>query len=216
MTNDGKFFVSVIIGAVLVIGAVILFAGRGDDTKIGDVVAKDAYKLGADSAPVKIIAFEDFQCPACKSAEPAVRQMLKDYADKVQYEFVHFPLPIHANAEEAALASEAAGKQGKFWEMKNLLYDNQEGWANESNPDNYFGQLAKQLGLDMNKFIDAYKSDELRDKIKTHVAAAEKAGINQTPTFVVNGKLIAGAQSIDGWRKIIDEAIAASSTPAPQ
>lgn len=208
MSGEGKFFGIVAVAAVVIIGLIVIFSRGGE--KVVDVSGGDAYKVGPDDAKVKIIAFEDFQCPACKAAEPAIRQMIKDYPTTVQFVFRHFPLPIHPNAEEAALAAEAAGVQGKFWEMKELIYDTQENWSTMSNPDNYFGDLAKQLGLDLDRFKDSYRSDSLKQKIKTDLEAAGAAQVNQTPTFFVNGKKVTGAQSLDDWKKLIDEA---SSTP---
>lgn len=209
MSGEGKFFGIVAVVAVVIIGLVVVFS-RGDNKPV-DVSGGSAYKVGPDDAKVKIIAFEDFQCPACAAAEPAVRQMIKDNSATVQFVFRHFPLPIHPNAEEAALAAEAAGVQGKFWEMKELIYDNQEAWSSLSSPDNYFGDLAKQLNLDLNKFKDDYRSDSLKQKIKADVDAAELAQVNQTPTFFVNGKKVTGAQSAGDWKKLIEEA---QTTPA--
>lgn len=208
MSGEGKFFGIVALAAVIVIGLVVVFSGG--DGKTTDVAVGDAYKVGPDDAKVKIIAFEDLQCSACKAAEPALRQMIKNNSTTVQFVFRHFPLPMHPNAEEAALAAEAAGVQGKFWEMKELIYDNQEAWSSLSSPDNYFGDLAKQLELDLDKFKDSYRSDSLKQKIKADVDAANAAEVNQTPTFFVNGKKVTGAQSADAWKKLIEEA---SATP---
>jgi protein-disulfide isomerase len=210
MSSEGKFFTVVAIIAALAIGAIIIFSKNNQ--KIIDVSGGDSYKIGPDDAKVKIIAFEDFQCPACKAAEPAIRQVIKEYSTTVQFVFRHFPLPFHPNAEEAALAAEAAGAQGKFWEMKELLYDTQESWSALSNPDNYFGDLAKELGLDLDKFKNSYRSSELKQKIKADIEAAKAAQVNQTPTFFVNGKKVIGAQSLESWKKLIEEA---SSQPTP-
>lgn len=209
MSGDSKFFGIVVVVAVAIIGLIVVFSRVG--SKVTDVSAGDSYKTGPDDAKVKIIAFEDFQCPACRAAEPALRQMIKDNSTTVQFVFRHFPLPIHPNAEEAALAAEAAGVQGKFWQMKELIYDNQDGWSSQTSPDNYFGELAKQLELDINKFKDDYRSDKLKQKIKNDVTAGSEANVNQTPSFFVNGKLITGAQSAEDWAKLITEA---STTPA--
>lgn len=204
MSSDSKFFVGVIVAAVLAVLGFILFSGNGDQTV--DVAAGDAYKIGPDSAKVKIIAFEDFQCPACKAAEEPLRLMLDEYEGRVQFTFRHFPLPSHPHAEEAALAAEAAGSLGKFWEMKELLYDTQDSWSSLQNPDNFFGELATELELDLGKFKDAYKSNNAKERVKADLAAGQQAGASQTPTFYVNGKEHAGSQSLENWKTIIAEA----------
>lgn len=208
MSGEGKFFGIVAVVAVVIIGLVVIFSRGGE--KVVDVSGGDAYKVGPDDAKVKIIAFEDFQCPACKFAEEPLREVIKNNPTTLQFVFRHFPLPSHPNAEEAALAAEAAGLQGKFWEMKALLYDNQETWSSMTPPDNYFGELATQLELDLNKFKDDYRSDVLKNKVKADISAGNELGISQTPTFFVNGKEYTGGRSAKDWQKIIDEAAAAT------
>lgn len=211
MSGDGKFFVGIIVAAILAVGAFVIFSG-GSDKRV-DVSAGDAYKIGPDDAKVKIIAFEDFQCPSCRAAEGPVNEMLEANKGKVQFVFRHFPLPGHTNAEESALAAEAAGSLGKFWEMKKLLYDTQDEWSNLQNPDNYFGTLAGQLKLDLGKFRDAYRSDTAKARIKNDLEAGRKANVNQTPTFFINGKLEPGVKTVEQWQELIDAAIAEAEKP---
>jgi len=212
MSGDGKFFVGIIVAAVLAVGAFVIFSGNSGSNSV-NVEAGDAYKIGPDSAKVKIIAFEDFQCPACRAAEGPINEMLEANKDKVQFVFRHFPLPGHANAEESALAAEAAGALGKFWEMKKLLYETQDEWSNLQNPDNFFGTLASQLKLDLGKFRDGYRSNTAKDRIKNDLEAGQKANVNQTPTFFVNGKLEPGVKTAEQWQDLIDAAIAEADKP---
>jgi protein-disulfide isomerase len=207
VNSDGKFFIGVIIAAVLAVVGVIIFTGR-QSSQTADVSIGEAYKVGPDDAPVKIIAFEDLQCPHCRDAEDPIEQMLANNKGKVQFAFRHFPLTGHNNAEEAALAAEAAGVQGKFWEMKKLLFETQNNWATLQTPDNYFGSLAGQLNLDLNQFRKDYRSNRAKNRVQADLDAGLQANVNETPTFFINGKSVPGAKTVKEWQKLIDDALA--------
>jgi len=163
---------------------------------------------GSSIAPVTLVEYGDFQCPACKTYHPIVEQVLKAKGpDAVRFVFRHYPLPQHGNAMPAAKAAEAAGVQGKFWEMYNMLYEKQSEWSGSSDAKSIFVGYAKEMGLDESKFLADYDSKELKEKITNQSKGGAKAGVNSTPTFLVNGKEIANPQSYDEFTKIIDDAI---------
>jgi protein-disulfide isomerase len=158
--------------------------------------------FGDPSAPVTVIEYGDYQCPGCGSAAPVLKEVSEKYKDKgVAFIFRNFPLStIHPNALAAASAAEAAGLQGKFWEMHNKLYDNQAAWENLSSSDrtNLFVNYAGSLGIDTEKFKTDITSDAVSKKIEYDTALGKKAGVQGTPTIYVNGELVSDTRIKDG------------------
>jgi protein-disulfide isomerase len=146
---------------------------------------------GKADAPVTVIEFGDFQCPACgyfaTQLEPA---FTKDYIDtgKVRLLFHDFPLSQHRNAVISAEAARSAGDQGKYWEMHDLLYARQSEWSESPQPETLFATYAQQLGLDVNQFTQALSSHKHRADVQAAGTAAGRAGVSSTPTFVIDGK----------------------------
>ena len=147
-------------------------------------------KIGSDSAKVKLVEFSDFQCPACQAAEPAIKQVLLKNPDNLQFIYRHFPLPQHTHAKQAATLAEAAGEEGKFWEMHDKLFETQTEWSgmDDKNAAAFFLELTKQLGLDENKIKQAALESSLKSKIDEDSAEGRLLGVNSTPTFFVNGR----------------------------
>lgn len=208
MSSDGKFFILVVIAAVIVLGGIIAFGGKNksptsSETKID---TQTGQKLGPDSASVKIIEFGDFQCPACALAAPELRRAEEKNRNQVQVIYRHFPLPSHNNAVISAISSEAAGEQNKFWEMYDLLYSRQQEWSAANNPEDIFVGYADSIGLDENRFRNDLKSDRLKSRIESDKTYANSLGVNQTPTFYINDKQVIGVQPADAWQKLIEEA----------
>ncbi len=143
---------------------------------------------GGEHATVTLVEYSDFQCPACKAFLPVVDEVLATYGDQVQFVYRHFPLyTIHPHAEAAAIASEAAAQQGKFWEMHDLLFDRQSDWESLANPQELFVAYAELLALDVEKFRADLSSDATRDRVRSDVNAGNAANISATPTFYLNG-----------------------------
>lgn len=140
---------------------------------------------------VVLVEFGDFQCPACASFQPAVDDVLAKYGEFLRFEFRHMPLPMHQKAVPAARAAEAAGQQGKFFEFVDLLYKNQNTWANTSNHNALFVKYATDLGLDIDVFKTQLKSSILRDVIKSEQKYADTLNVTGTPTFFLNGEKMA-------------------------
>lgn len=184
-------------------------------TTIPALTALD-WKLGNTHATVSLVEYGDFECPACAEYAPLVKQIVQANSTTIIYSFRNFPLSsIHPNATISAQAVEAAGLQGKFWEMHDLLYTKQNDWASSVTSEvvsNYFDGYAKSLGLDVNKFNTDINSAQVLGKVKTDVAGGNAAAIDHTPTFFINLKQIQNPTSYKEFQAAIDAALAATST----
>lgn len=155
----------------------------GEDTKVSRLTIGDSPMRGSPMAPVTLYEFSDFQCPHCKLAAPELKKVVEESDGKVRLVFKHYPLPMHPKAREAAKAAVAADKQGKFWEMHDLLFENQ---AELQRAD--FNDYAKKLGLDMKRFKADMQSKETEKKIESDIAEGEAAGVDSTPSIFVNDR----------------------------
>jgi protein-disulfide isomerase len=161
-------------------------------------VANSAVR-GPKDAPVTITMFSDFQCPFCAQSAPIVEDVLKAYPNDVNFVMKQFPLrSIHPNADPAARAALAAGRQGKFWEMHDELYKN----GRNLTPETIKG-IAEKIGLDMKKFEADQASDDVKKQVDEELALGAKSDVRGTPSFFVNGK-IAQNRSLDGFKAQID------------
>lgn len=145
---------------------------------------------GGEHAAVTMEEFSDFQCPACGGLDPALRRISKDYGERVRWVFRNFPLTtIHKYAFSAARAAEAAGAQGKFWEMHDMLYDNQDEWVKAPEPRDLFSSYATRLGLDVQRFkADMEQRQDLADRIKADYERGSSLRVQGTPTIFINGR----------------------------
>lgn len=180
----------------------------GSNTDILKIQSNDQVK-GDPQAKLVLIEYSDFQCPACKTAAFYGQLLATDssnLAKDVAIVFRHFPLEkIHPNAKLAAQAAEAAGSQNKFWEMHNLLFDQQEIWSSSTNVEESFINYAKDLGLDTAKFkIDLY-SDAIKNKVEQNIkeGSKEQLDIQYTPTVYLNGEIINLPNSYDKFRQLL-------------
>ena len=155
----------------------------GEDTKVTGLTAKNTPLLGSPMAPVTLYEFSDFQCPHCKMASPYLKKVVEESNGKVKLAFKQYPLPGHPKAREAAKAAIAAQKQGKFWEMHDLLFEKQEE-LQRANFDDY----AKKIGLDMAKFRADMASKETEQKLAADIAEGRAAGVDSTPSIYVNDR----------------------------
>lgn len=184
MTGETKFFLGVIIATVVIlIGAIVVFSKPPKEVAVDVLVSDTAWATGSAEAKATLVEFSDFECPACGQAYPVVKQVVEKYKDELRFVFRHFPLDQHPNAFLAAQAAEAAGAQGKFWEMHDLLFDNQ---ANLS--QDVINGLAVELKLDMDKFTKELSDGTYAQKVRDEVSDGVALGINATPTFYLNNK----------------------------
>lgn len=171
------------------------------------------HTIGAGTSGVTLVEYGDFQCPACASFYPVVKQVKEKYGDQITFQFRHFPLvQIHRHALLSSKAAEAASNQGKFFEMHDMLYETQASWTGADDPLETFVSYAKQLGLDEAKFRADLTASATNDIVIADVAEANKLGATSTPTFVLDGKrLEQNPGSIEEFYKLIDDAIAAKA-----
>lgn len=147
---------------------------------------------GDKASSIILEEFSDFQCPACKAAQPLVNEILQTYGEKIAFSYRHFPLlSIHANAFSAALAAECANDQGKFWEYHDLLFDNQKDLRQST-----LLRLADETGLNKESFSACLKSRAKASVVQADMQEGERRNINSTPTFYLNGQLIANWQNL--------------------
>lgn len=160
----------------------------GAESRNGDIAD---HEIGSKSPKVTIIEYADYQCPGCSAAAPKAKALAEKYKDHVRLIFRNFPIASsHPNARAAAAVAEAAGLQGKFWEMNKLLYTNQDAWknANITDRDNIFKSYAEQLKLNIDQYKTDIASNKVKNKIDFDMALGRKHGVAATPTFYVNGK----------------------------
>lgn len=207
MSGDSKFFLGVVVVAILIIGGVIFYSTKHPSgASISNVDVANAQKIGPDNAKVRIIEFGDFECPACAAAASGVRAVQANNTD-VQLIFKNFPLlSIHKNAQISSQAGVAAANQGKFWELYDALYANQAQWQDNSDPTPHFISYAKTIGIDTAKFTIDMNSDASKKLVTDDYNYAISLGMNETPTFVVNGTKYTGVQTADQWSKILETA----------
>lgn len=213
MTQEAKIIAGIGIATLAIIVGGVFVLGKSNQSsgnplpKITDeklLIAEDSYKIATDSAKVTIVEFGDYQCPACGAAHPIVKQILNDYPGKITFVFRNFPLPMHNNGKISAEAAEAAGAQGKFWEMHDKLYETQNAWAETANPINIFLDYAKALGLDTNKFKEDVGGNKYVGRINKDLTDGDKLGVNSTPTFFINGERLVGAPNYNSLKNKID------------
>ena len=154
---------------------------------------------GPADAPVTIVEFSDFQCPFCKQIQPVIQQLRQRYPAQVSWRFKDLPLiSIHPGAQSAAEAARCAGEQGKFWEYRDALFK-----ADRITLDMHKG-VAESLSLDSEPFLSCLQSEKYRDAVQTDSKEAQDLGISGTPTFVINGIVLSGAQPLEAFTRVIE------------
>ena len=174
--------------------------GRPDPNKHYSVNTKGSPRRGAEKAQLEVVEFSDFQCPFCSRVNPTLNQITEAYGDEVAIVFKHLPLRMHSKAPGAHAAAEAAHRQGKFWEMHDLIFANQRELSQEK-----YEEHAQQLGLDMDRFRKDAASPEVKKKVDADAAEAARLGVTGTPGFFVNGRFVSGAKPFESFKQIIDE-----------
>jgi protein-disulfide isomerase len=217
MTKETKTLAGLgLITLAILLGGIFFFQSKPQDSNSSiqpEVVVDNQILEGSRTrsvtspdAKVTIVEFADFQCPACASAHPTVKQMLEKYKGKANFIFRHFPLPLHKNAIPAAYAAEAAGEQNKFWEMYDLLFQRQNSWSELSDANPEFEKYATELNLDIAKFKTDRDSQTVKDRVKKDQDDAFRLGVRSTPTFYVAGKKYEGALDMASFTTLIDQA----------
>ncbi|MEK7130337.1 MAG: thioredoxin domain-containing protein, partial [Patescibacteria group bacterium] len=198
-------------GSALLVFGLAYLGSKSSSTNISGTpapITDSDWVKGNKEAKVTIIEYSDFQCPACASAHPMMKKAVQEFGDKIRFAYRHFPLvQIHQNAELAALASEAAGLQGKFWEMHDMLFEKQSNWGTSKDAKKLFAQYAGELGLDRAKFESDLTSDAVKQKIQASLSEATRIKLGGTPSIFINDKIIDNPGSYDELKKLISDAL---------
>lgn len=204
LTGESKFLLTIVVVTIaLVGGAIFLFSRPSSPPHLRreELIPAGTYTKGNASASAYLVEFSDFQCPACKAFQPVVDELTQKHKDDLLFVYRHFPLDQHTFAIPAAVAAEAAGAQGKFWEMYALLFANQEKFSAELWPE-----LATQLNLDATMFTVAQSDPVVANKIAADRAYGLKIGVTSTPTFFLNGVKLT-VTSYDDLRRAVESAL---------
>lgn len=211
MPREYKILLSIALGAIIL--GVVLF--KFVDAPVNHTPLVDranTYSKGSPAAPVVVTEFADFQCPACRAAHDISNRLLLTYPNDVRFVFRHFPLPNHPLALVSAEAAEAAGAQGKFWEMHDVLYDKQDEWGDltkavaREGAIGMFVGYAQQLGLDVTAFKSALDNNTFSPVINQDITTGSNSGVNATPTFFVNGTIV-NQPTFEAVKKEVDKAL---------
>jgi len=218
----------VTLGVIVIVLGLMWFVGSTPIAVPGGnivppVVTEADWQTGNSTMPVTIVEYSDFQCPACRAYYSVLKRLEAEYASSTNFVYRHFPLAQHLDAQLAAYAVEAAGTQGKFFEMHDILFEKQGEWGIDSSilptdpkeltasmrtilETKLFG-YAESLNLDMQKFKADMVSTEIHDKVTRAIADGKSLGIPATPTFFLNGKQLANPNGYDEFKNLIDAAL---------
>jgi len=167
--------------------------------------------LGSPTSAVTVEEFADFQCPTCARMHPVSKQIISAYGSRIKFVFRNFPLaiPAHDKAYDASVAAEAAGLQGKFWDMQNQLFINQSSWSTSTDFRAVLEQYAQKIGLDVEKFKNDMAGMTAKSRVDADLARGRAVGVSSTPTFLINGKPVLLEQmDIASMRALIDVELA--------
>ncbi len=212
-----KRFIVILAVIVAAFGGLLWFTNKGKNNTGDGSGQVSNHVQGAGTKGVTLVEYGDFECGGCYQYFPVVKQVKAKYGDDITFQFRHFPLTqAHPNAMAAHRAAEAAGLQGKFFEMHDQLYQNQPNWSAANGTSSTaaiktFEAYAVSLGLDITKFQQDFAAVSVNGTINADYEAGSKAGVSGTPTFFINGKKYEteNLRSLDDFAAAIDEAIAA-------
>jgi protein-disulfide isomerase len=224
--NPKAFYL--VLGAVAVLGAAFLYyqmrgSGTAKAVPIDPNVPlpnAEGYLLGNADAPVKVIEYADFECPACAYfatiTEPDVRKRLVE-AGQISLRYMHYHIPSHPNTWAASQAAACANEQGKFWEMHDSLFATQDRWNGgvTRRPKNVFKDLAGQIELNTSQWESCFDSQKYQAQLMASQQDAEKRGVRGTPTFIIGSRMVGNSMSYDQFKAYVDSAMAEAKAAAP-
>jgi protein-disulfide isomerase len=203
LTGESKIFLGIIAITVVIIGlASIVLTKPAPTFTNSDLVPTGVHTKGNSNAKTVLVEFSDFQCPACLAVKPVVDAILAKHKDNIVFAYRHFPLDQHPFSRTSAAAAEAAGMQGKFWEMYDVLFENQANFSDEF----FSTKLFQLVQLDKSKFDSDLKSKTVTGKVSSDLIAGTGFGVNSTPSFFLNGKKLE-LTSFDDLSKAVDDAV---------
>jgi protein-disulfide isomerase len=225
-----KRFWGILAGIAIVLGGIFFFTNNHKASTPGSATGTLTNHVeGSGSTGVKLVEYGDFQCPACGSYYPLMKQVFDKYQSQIFYQWRNFPLfQIHQNAMAGARAAEAADMQGKYWQMFDKLFQEnnqyynaqQQGqnyptWISSPTPLNQFTDYASELGLNTTKFKQDYASKTVNDRIQADLKEGNRLKVQSTPTFFLDGKQISNPTTLDAFSKVIDAEIKQKTGSAP-
>jgi protein-disulfide isomerase len=207
-----KPLIVIIIAVAVAAGAAVYLSRQPDEPAANTAATPSRVDIkggghfrGPENAAVTLVEFGDYQCPSCGAFHPLVKELLNRYPTQVRLEYHHFPLvTVHPNTMLASQAVEAAGEQGKYWEMHDAVFEHQMEWAGSPNAEPIFITLASGLGLDVNKFMQALRSPEVQTRILKDVERGQDAKVEATPTFFINGEQVHPRLSMEDFVQLIE------------
>jgi len=181
-----------------------------DPPRVSPVITAKDPKKGSADAPVVVVEYTDYQCPYCVRAQPTISAVLERYGDSVVHVFKNLPLPMHAQAKLAAEAALCAGDQDKFWQMHDWLFSNKDNISHDT-----LAAQAEAMSLDVPVFTACVNDGTYRQQVDADTAEANSFGIRGTPGFVINGRVLTGAQPLDQFIAVIDDELRRAGLPVP-
>lgn len=218
MRRNGERFIFWLVVAILIAGAVygiIRVVSSPENIPLPSELTENDWIQGNPDATITLIEYSDFQCPACARSYKLTEEIMDEFGGHIKFAYRHFPLKtIHDKAQLAAQAAEAAGLQGKFWEMYEMLFDYQTTWDRLSvnDAENQFIGYASDIGLDQKQFIEDLHSKEVEEAVDIDFQSAIDGGLNATPTFFLNGEKITTPRDLEEFRTLIRTAIEQNNT----
>ncbi len=208
--NDWKLILKVTIGSavllLLIIWGLSKMSGPGGELKVDEKILTDGARFVKENGETKVtvVKFSDIQCPSCKAAEIATKELFDMPGVKIVMR--HYPLPanVHKYALISAKAVEAGRVLGKGWEMMSLMFEKQEEWSGSSKPEDLFAGYAKSLGLDEKIFKEKLKSSEVSDFVSIDARLADSLRLSGTPTFFVNGEQVGSPFVVDKVKQLLE------------
>ena len=211
------FIIVIVVGLATVAGGIALYqAKRPAPLKMSEERAGESTHIrGPANAPVTLEEFGDFQCPPCGMLAGPIRELEKQHEKNLRVIYHHFPLVNHQHAPAAAWAAEAAGLQGRFWEMHDALYSHQSEWSKATDVQPLFNNYAKTLGLDVERFEKDMASEKVKERVASDQKYGASLGVQNTPTLFLNNRAIEPSSLNPASLKTVVEAAIKEKTSTP-
>ncbi len=203
----------IIAGGLTIFGISKLISQTPDDNNLTAsvlmAITDTDWVKGNKQSNITLIEYSDFQCPACRGYYPILKQLSQDFGDDINFVYRHFPLKqLHPKAESAARAAETAGLQNKFWEMHDMIFENQEIWSNKRNVKEIFISYATTLNLNIEQFKNDLDSKDIKERVDDDYQGGVKLNIRSVPSFFLEGKKLTNPRTYEEFKNLIEGAIA--------